>query len=57
MEIKTWKNRHKGTRLTEFFSTKFTGFNKTTGNGLSFLSGKMVKRLQRTNNMECTEID
>ena len=36
--------RHKGTKLTEFFSTR-SGFNKTTVQGLSFLSGEMVRRV------------
>ncbi len=35
------KERHKGTKLTEFFSTK-SGFNKTE-NRLWFLSGKTIE--------------
>ncbi len=51
------KERHKGTRLTEFFSTKFFGFNKTTATGLSFLSGSSIKELAAMHNMKCKEID
>lgn len=49
--------KHNGTRLTEFFSTKFIGFNKTTGQGLSFLSGQLIKEMAAANNLQCTEID
>ncbi|HMG82861.1 MAG TPA: 1-acyl-sn-glycerol-3-phosphate acyltransferase [Ferruginibacter sp.] len=51
------KERHKGTKLTEFFSTKFFGFNKTTDTGLSFLSGSSIKELAAIHNMHCKEID
>ncbi|MBC7536940.1 MAG: 1-acyl-sn-glycerol-3-phosphate acyltransferase [Ferruginibacter sp.] len=49
--------RHKGTKLTEFISTKFMGFNKTTADGLSFLSGKMIHQVADDLKMECREID
>ena len=51
------KERHKGTRLTEFFSTKFSGFNKTNEHGLSFLSGRMIHEIAKEHNMACNEID
>lgn len=51
------EERHKGTALTEFFSTRFFRFNKTTGEGLSFLSGKMIHGIAGKNNMSCTEVD
>jgi 1-acyl-sn-glycerol-3-phosphate acyltransferase len=54
---KDLKERHKGTKLTEFFSTKFFGFNKTTDTGLAFLSSSSVKELAAANNMQCKEID
>jgi 2-polyprenyl-3-methyl-5-hydroxy-6-metoxy-1,4-benzoquinol methylase len=50
-------NKHRGTRLTEFFSTTFTGFNKTSDHGLSFLNGQLIREVAEKNNMECTEID
>ncbi|MEO6316921.1 MAG: 1-acyl-sn-glycerol-3-phosphate acyltransferase [Chitinophagaceae bacterium] len=50
-------SRHKGTRLTEVFSTAITGFNKTTTAGLFFLSGSMIKEIAMANNMEYREID
>jgi 2-polyprenyl-3-methyl-5-hydroxy-6-metoxy-1,4-benzoquinol methylase len=48
--------RHKKTKLTEFFSTKVLNFNKTKETGLSFLSGSMVREMAATNNMSCEEI-
>lgn len=51
------EERHKGTRLTEFFSTKFFRFNKTSEKGLAFLSGKMIHEMASINNMTCTELD
>lgn len=41
---KDLKAKHKGTRLTEFFSTKVFSFNKTV-NELHFLSGKTIEEL------------
>jgi uncharacterized protein len=38
------KARHKGTRLTEFFSVKILKFNKST-NALNFLSGESIKKI------------
>lgn len=49
--------RHLGTKMTEFFSTTFSGFNKTTKNGLSFLSGSLIREIAAEQNMYCTEID
>ena len=49
--------RHRGTRLTEFFSTRLFGFNKTTEDGLSFLSGQAIRRIVMEKNMECAEVD
>ena len=49
--------RHKGTKLTEFFSTKLFGFNKTSGQGLSFLSGTFIKEMADKYNMEFSRID
>lgn len=51
------QSRHKGTRLTELFSTKILGFNKTSGNGLSFLSGKLIKEIANNEQMDCFELD
>ncbi len=50
-------DRHKGTRITEYFSTRLLGFNKTTSNGLSFLSASLIREITGRYNMECTEID
>ncbi|MBV4358007.1 trifunctional MMPL family transporter/lysophospholipid acyltransferase/class I SAM-dependent methyltransferase [Pinibacter aurantiacus] len=54
---KDLEERHKGTKLTELFSTKLIGFNKTSGNGLSFLSGKTIHTIAEANGMSCEELD
>jgi 1-acyl-sn-glycerol-3-phosphate acyltransferase len=51
------QNRHKGTRLTELFSTRILGFNKTSGNGLSFLSGNLIREIAYTRQLEVVELD
>ncbi|GAA3960670.1 trifunctional MMPL family transporter/lysophospholipid acyltransferase/class I SAM-dependent methyltransferase [Mucilaginibacter dorajii] len=53
---KDLKEKHRGTELTEFFSTKFVKFNKAS-RGLSFLSAQMVQQLAAANNMQCQIID
>ena len=50
-------SRHKGTKLTEFFSTKIIGFNKTSGGELSFLSGDFIRQMAAANGFDCKEID
>jgi uncharacterized protein len=54
---KELKKRHRGTALTEVFSTQLTGFNKTSGNGLSFLSGRLIKEIAAAHHLECDEVD
>jgi 2-polyprenyl-3-methyl-5-hydroxy-6-metoxy-1,4-benzoquinol methylase len=49
--------RHQGTRITEFFSTKLFGFNKTGSEGLSFLQADLVHSIAGNHNMDCREID
>lgn len=49
--------RHKGTKLTEYFSTRFFGFNKTKESGLSFLSGTFIKNIATENGLEFYTID
>ena len=49
--------RHRGTKITEFFSTTFSGFNKTTENGLSFLSGSLIREIAKGKKMGFQEID
>lgn len=51
------KERHSYTKLTEFFSTKIIGFNKTSGKGLIFFSEQLIKEIANENNMSCVEID
>jgi len=54
---KDLKKRHKGTKLTELFSTRIIGFNKTSGDGLSFLSANMIKEIATDQQMECIQLD
>ncbi|MEO6722706.1 MAG: 1-acyl-sn-glycerol-3-phosphate acyltransferase [Ferruginibacter sp.] len=49
--------RHKGTRITEFFSTKVFGFNKVTEQGLSFISGTLIREIAVEFNVQYNEID
>src|SRR4029077_4269201 len=49
--------RHKGTKLTEFFSTRLFSFNKTTTHGLSYLSGQTIRDITTAKKMECIEMD
>jgi uncharacterized protein len=49
--------RHTGTKFTEFISTTFSGFNKTSGNGLSYLSGSFIREIAAQQKVECSEID
>jgi 1-acyl-sn-glycerol-3-phosphate acyltransferase len=54
---KDLQKRHRGTRYTEWFSTRFYGFNKTTKAGLSFFSFKIVRDIAEEMGMECRPID
>jgi 2-polyprenyl-3-methyl-5-hydroxy-6-metoxy-1,4-benzoquinol methylase len=51
------KERHKGTRRTEFFSTRLFGFNKTVHKKLFFLSGDSIREIATRKNMTCRTID
>lgn len=51
------EKRHRGTKLTEVFSTNIFGFNKTTAQGLSFLSGTTIKAIAAEHGLDCQEID
>jgi 1-acyl-sn-glycerol-3-phosphate acyltransferase len=50
------QERHKGTRLTEFFSIKVLGFNKSQ-NELNFISGKKIRHLAGEYGMKVEEVD
>ncbi|MEO5682595.1 MAG: 1-acyl-sn-glycerol-3-phosphate acyltransferase [Chitinophagaceae bacterium] len=54
---KDLEKRQRGTALTEVFSTEITGFNKTSGKGLFFLSGSMIREIAAAHNLQCREID
>jgi 1-acyl-sn-glycerol-3-phosphate acyltransferase len=50
------KERHKGTKLTEFFSIKVMKFNKSE-NELNFISGKKIRHLAQEYGMKVEEVD
>ena len=54
---KDLKERHKGTLLSEYFSTRFCNFNKTSHHRLSFISGTFIKEIANEMKMECLEMD
>ncbi|GAA4371111.1 MMPL family transporter [Hymenobacter saemangeumensis] len=49
--------KHKGTVLTEWFSTRFCKFNKTAAEGLSFLSTELIEGFAAKNNLEVEVLD
>lgn len=49
--------RHEGTRLTEFFSTKLLGFNKTKDKPLSFFSSSAIASIVAANGAVMEKID
>ena len=51
------EKKHRGTRLTEFFSTRVLGFNKTGPDGLSFISGSMLKEMAAEKNLGYRVVD
>jgi len=51
------KERHKGTRLTELFSTRLLGFNKTGGQPLSFFSSSTLRAIVERNGATMEQID
>jgi 1-acyl-sn-glycerol-3-phosphate acyltransferase len=53
---KDLKEKHRGTELTELFSTRFIKFNKAS-KGLSFLSAQLIEDIAAANNMDCRIID
>ncbi len=48
--------RHRGTKLTEFFSTTF-GYNKAKNGSLQFISAKTIERVAKENNLKFEVID
>ena len=51
------KDRHRGTKLSEFFSTKVVGFNKMKSEGLSYLSTQTIKKIAQKHGLTYQEID
>jgi len=50
-------NRTKGTKLTEFFSTRLLHFNKTAYSRLFFFSGKGIEKIAKENNFVTEQFD
>lgn len=51
------EKRHEGTKLTEFFSTKLIGFNKTKDKPLSFFSSSRIREIVAANGAVMEQID
>lgn len=51
------EEKHKGTKLTELFSTQLIGFNITSEKGLSFLSFKKMQEFADAHRLKLTRID
>ncbi len=54
---KSLEKRHKGTKITEFFSTRFFHFNKTKETGLCFLSRQTISELAAERGLKLQIID
>ena len=51
------KEKHECTKWTEFFSTRFFAFNKTSGYPLQFLSGHTIRELAASQQMDCRDMN
>jgi 2-polyprenyl-3-methyl-5-hydroxy-6-metoxy-1,4-benzoquinol methylase len=54
---KDLQKRHRGTRLSEFFSTRLLGFNKTAEAGLFFLDGNTITTFAKAHNLQYRVLD
>jgi len=55
--VKNLKNRHFGTRLTELFSTRILGFNKTGSHGLHYISTQLIESVANRYQMKVSVLD
>ncbi|MBL0342739.1 MAG: MMPL family transporter [Bacteroidetes bacterium] len=55
--VREIQQRHLGTRITELFSTKILGFNKTANHGLHFITADLIKNLATKYNFAISTID
>ena len=55
--VKELKGRHKGTRLSELFSTRIFSFNKTENKTLSFISSGFIEEFALSRDLNITKID
>lgn len=55
--IRELEKRHLGTRITELFSTRILGFNKTSETGLNFISAQLVENVANRYHMSLSRID
>lgn len=54
---KSLERRHKGTKLTEYFSTRFFKFNKTSSKGLCYVSRDLISELALKKGLRLQIID
>ncbi len=55
--VKELKDRHRGTKLSELFSTRIFAFNKTQKKGLSFISSGLIEELAKNKGLTLSKID
>lgn len=55
--IRELSKRHFGTRLSEFFSTRLLGFNKTGSEGLTFISSQLIEDVAHRHRFAVTVTD
>ena len=55
--IREYEKRHRGTRLTEFFSTRILGFNKTGQQGLTYISSQLIESVAHRHQLAITVSD
>jgi 2-polyprenyl-3-methyl-5-hydroxy-6-metoxy-1,4-benzoquinol methylase len=55
--VRELEKRHKGTRLTELFSTRILGFNKTASHGLHFISSQLIESVANRHHLSLSKVD
>jgi len=55
--VKELAGRHRGTRLSELFSTRILGFNKTASHGLHFISSQLIESVANRHNLALSTVD
>ena len=55
--VKELAKRHRGTRLSELFSTRLLGFNKTAAHGLHFISSQLIESVANRHQLSLSRVD